>query len=112
MREDAKSSKQRPYTYNETFAKRVKEEIDNLKEAEFIYEIEHIEWVSPIVAMLNKNKKLHVCVSLKKVNEATIHDNYPLPITDHVIERVAGKEEYSFLGGFSSYNKMSIYIKD
>ena len=33
---DAKPYKQRPYTYNETFAKKIKEEIDKLKEAEFI----------------------------------------------------------------------------
>ena len=104
MRDDAKPSGQRPYTYNDTFAKKIKEEIDKLLAAEFIYEIEHTEWVSPIVVVPKKNGKLRVCVNLKKVNAATIRDNYPLPITDHVIERVAGKEAYSFLDGFSSYN--------
>ena len=34
--------------------------------------------------------KLRVCVNLKKVNAATIRDNYPLRIAEHVIERVAG----------------------
>ena len=38
---DAKPTKQRPYTYNETFARKIKKEIDKLKEAKFIYEIEH-----------------------------------------------------------------------
>ena len=33
----AKPSRQRPYTYNETFAKKIKAKIDKLKEAEFIY---------------------------------------------------------------------------
>ena len=28
MREDAKPSRQRPYTYNDTFARKIKEEID------------------------------------------------------------------------------------
>ena len=39
MREDAKPSKQRPYTYNENFANKIKEEINKLLAAEFIYQI-------------------------------------------------------------------------
>lgn len=58
MREDAKPSKQRPYTYNENFGNKIKEEIDKLLTAEFIYEIEHTEWVSPIVVVPKKNGKL------------------------------------------------------
>ncbi|MCO5577550.1 hypothetical protein L7F22_031381 [Adiantum nelumboides] len=92
--------------------KDIKEKIDKLKEAEFIYEIEHTDWVSPIVVVPKKNGKLRVCVNLKKVNAATIRDNYPLPITDHVIERVAGREAYSFLDGFSRYNQLAIKPKD
>lgn len=58
---------------------------------EFFYEIEHTEWVSPIVIVPNKNGKLRVCVNLKKVNVETVHDSYPLPITEHILERVVGK---------------------
>ena len=86
MMQDAKPTKQRPYTYNDTFARKIKEEIDKLKEAKFIYEIEHTDWVSPIVVVPKKNGKLRVCVNLKKVNATTIRDNYPLPITDHALE--------------------------
>ena len=53
-----------------------------------------------------------MCVNLKKVNAVTIGDNYPLLIAEHVIERVAGKEAYSFLDGFSGYNQVSIDPKD
>ena len=108
----AKPSRQRPYTYNETFAKKIKEDIDKLREAEFIYEIEHIEWVSPIVVVPKKNGKLRVCVNLKKVNAATIRDNYPLPIIDHVIERVAEKQAFRFLDGFLGYNQLAIKVED
>ena len=103
MKDDVKPSRQRPYTYNDTFAKKFKEEIDKFMEGEFIYEIEHTDWVSPIVVVPKKNGKLRVCVNLKKVNVATIRDSYPLPITDHVIEWEAGKAAYSFLDGFSGY---------
>ena len=58
MREDAKPSKQRPHTYNDNFANKIKEEINKLLEGEFIYEIEHTKWVSPIVVVPKKNGKL------------------------------------------------------
>ena len=112
MKDDAKPRKQRPYTYNDNFGRKIKEEIDKLLEAEFIYEIEHTEWVSPIVIVPKKNGKLRVCVNLKQVNAATVRDNYPLPITDHVLERVAGKKAFSFLDGFSGYNQVSIALQD
>ncbi|MCO5596510.1 hypothetical protein L7F22_050573 [Adiantum nelumboides] len=112
LRDDAKPSKQRSYSYNDNYAKKIKEEINRLKEVGFIYEIEHTEWVSPLVVVPKKNGKLQVCVNLKKVNAATIRDHYPLPITDHVLERVAGPKAYSFLDGFSRYNQLSIVPED
>ena len=78
MRDDAKPSKQRPYTYNENFANKIKEDIDKLLDAEFIYEIEHTKWVSPIVLVPKKNGNLCVCVNLKKVNAAMVRYQYPL----------------------------------
>ena len=62
LKADANPRKQRPYTYNKTFAKKIKEEID---EAKFVYEIEHTEWVSPIVVVPKNNGKLRLCVNLK-----------------------------------------------
>ena len=108
LQEDSKPSKQLPYSYNDNFGAKIKAEIDKLKEVGFIYEIEQTEWVSPIVVVPKKNEKLRVCVNLKKVNAATIRDHYPLPITEHVLERVAGGEAFSFLDGFSGYNQLLI----
>ena len=112
MKIDSKPHKQRPYTYNDTFGKKIKEDIDKLLAVEFIDEIEHTEWVSPIVVMPKKNGKLRVCVNLKQLNAATVRDSFPLPIMDHVLERVAGKTAYSFLDGFSGYNQVSIAAQD
>ena len=65
LRAHAKTRKQRPYTYNKTFAKKIKEEIDKTLEAKFVYENEHTKWVSPIVVVPKKNGKLKKCVNLK-----------------------------------------------
>ena len=100
MKEDVKPIKLCPYTYNKSFAKKIKEEIDWNLNARFIYEIEHTEWVSPIVVVPKNNGKLRVCVNLKKVNVAIIRDNYLLPINENALKAVARKEAYSFLDGF------------
>ena len=57
MREDAKPLRQRPYIYNDNCANKIKEEIDKLLEGKFIYKIEHMEWISPIVIVPKKNEK-------------------------------------------------------
>ncbi|MCO5606051.1 hypothetical protein L7F22_060238 [Adiantum nelumboides] len=74
--------------------------------------IEHSEWVSPIFIVPKKNGKLRVCVDLKKVNAATRRDHYPLPYSEHVLERVVDKEAYSFLDGYSGYNQITIALED
>ena len=72
MREDTKPSIQCPYSYSENFAKRIDEEIDQLKEADFIFEIKHTPWVSPLVIVPKRNCRLRVCTNLKKVNITTM----------------------------------------
>ncbi|MDM1593495.1 hypothetical protein [Escherichia coli] len=51
----ARPVRQRAYPMNSKYSQLVKEEIDKLLEVGFIYEIEHTEWVSPIVIVLKKN---------------------------------------------------------
>ena len=91
---------------------KIEEDLNCLKEVGFIYEIEHTEWVLPLVVVPKKNGRLRVCVNLKKVNTATIKDHYPLSITDRVLEKVAEAEAYSFLDGFLAYNQLSIDLED
>ena len=112
MKSDAKPVCQRPYPMNPKYASQIQEEINKLIECRFIYEIEHLTWVSPIVVVSKKNGKLKFCIDLKKVNDATCRDHYPLPFSKHVLERVAGMEAYSFLDGYLGYNQISIAEED
>ena len=79
----------------------VEAELQKLLDANFIYELEHTEWVSRIVVVPKKNGKLQICVNLKKLNEQTIKDHFPLPFTKAILEALAGDEAYTFLDGFS-----------
>ena len=82
---------------NPNFSKTVKEEIDKLLDAGFIFAVENSEWVSPIVISIKKNGKLCICVDYRKLNKATKKDHYPLPFSDKILDEVAGQECYSLL---------------
>ena len=105
--------RQRQYRLNPKYSLMVKEEIDRLLEAGFIYPVHNSEWVSPIVVVPKKvgadgKVKIRVCQDFRKLNAATKKDYFPLPFTDIILDHVAGHECYSFLDGFSGYNQVFI----
>lgn len=101
---DAIYSHQQRYRMNPHMAKQVKDELDRLLQVGFIAPIENPNWISPIVIVPKKNKKLWICVDYRKLNAATIPDPFPLPYMDSMLDEVAGHEIYSFMDGFSAYN--------
>nr|GFA03882.1 reverse transcriptase domain-containing protein [Tanacetum cinerariifolium] len=50
-----------------------------------------------------------VCIDYRKLNEATRKDHFPLPFMDQMLERLAGKEFYCFLNGFSDLKELTEY---
>ena len=60
----------------------VKEELQKLLSANFIYPISNSQWVSPLVIIPKKNGKWRVCVDYKELNNATQKDHFPLPFID------------------------------
>ncbi|MCO5601430.1 hypothetical protein L7F22_055551 [Adiantum nelumboides] len=100
------------YRVNPNYAKKVKEEIDNLLKARFIIEVANNDWLFPIVVVPKKNGKLRVCVDYRKLNTQTINDPFPLPFTDMMLDEIAGHEMYNFMDGYSGYNQLKIAPKD
>lgn len=95
----------------------VKEELDKLTTAGFIYPVLSSEWVSPTVIMPKKpgpdgKTKIQVCQDFWKLNAATRKDHYPLPFIDLVLDLVALHELYNFLDDYSGYNLVSIRKED
>ena len=106
---DAKPVQQRRYRMNPNYAARVKEEIDKLLKIGFIRLVKRVTWLSPIVVVPKKNRKIRVCVDYRKLNAVTITDTFPLPFTISVRDVVAGHEMYSFLDGFNGYNQVRMH---
>ncbi|KAL3701345.1 hypothetical protein R1sor_019367 [Riccia sorocarpa] len=108
----AKPLVQRPYRMNHNYAETVKKEIEKLKEADFIYPVKEYDWLSPIVIVSKKNGKLRVCVDYRKLNEFTIKDHYLIPFIDDILDKVARREAYTFMDGYSGYNQVEIAPED
>ena len=53
-----------------------------------------------------------VCMDYRKLNKATRKDHFPLPFIDQMLDRLAGKEFFCFLDGYSGYNQISIAPED
>jgi hypothetical protein len=65
--------------------------------------------------MVMKDKKkggIRICVDLRKLNDACLHDPFPTSFTDEVLESVGGHEAYSFTDGFSGYHQIKIAQED
>ena len=90
----------------------LKEEVDKLLKAGFIYPVETAEWVSPVVVTPKKDGRWRVCVDFKPLNAATKKDPYPLPFIDQILDSVAGYERYSVCDGFSGYFQLKIAQED
>ena len=60
----------------------VKEELQKLLAANFIYPISNNKWASPLVIVPKKNRKWRICVDYRELNKATHKDHFPLPFID------------------------------
>ncbi|KAK8686452.1 hypothetical protein V6N13_125477 [Hibiscus sabdariffa] len=108
----------------------VRKEILKWLDAGIIYPISDSEWVSPVqcvpkkggITMIsNENNELipsrtatgwRVCMDYRKLNKATRKDHFPLPFIDQMLDRLAGKQYYCFLDGYSGYNQIAIAPED
>ncbi|KAI3669590.1 hypothetical protein L6452_40855 [Arctium lappa] len=53
-----------------------------------------------------------ICMNYRKLNQATQKNHFPLPFMDQMLDRLADKEYYCFLDGYSGYNQIAISPED
>ena len=95
------------YNINPRYKEKVKAKLECMLEVGIIEPIEESKWISPIVIHDKKvTSEVRICVNLRKLNDAYLHDPFPTPFTDEVLESVGGQEMYSFTDGFSGYHQV------
>ena len=90
----------------------MKDELQKLLDADFIYSISESKWVSPLVVVPKKGGKWRICVDIWEFIKSTLRDYFPLPFIDQVLDTLSGKQYFSFLDGYSGYNQIRIAPED
>jgi hypothetical protein len=68
----------------------VKIELDRMLEAGIIEPVAESEWIISMVVQDKKTREIMICIDLKKMNDAFLHDPFPTPFTDEVLDNVGG----------------------
>ena len=50
---------------------------------------------APVLFVKKKDGSLRLCVDYRKLNEMTIHNSYPLPLINELIDRVKGAKYFT-----------------
>ena len=91
LKPNVKPVKQRPYHLNPKYKEKVYEELDKMLAARIIKPVEESDWVSPMVVQEKKQKgEIRICMDLRKMNDACVHDPFPTPFINEVMENVGG----------------------
>ena len=76
LSKDAKLVAQQHYRMNPNYTARVKEEIGKLIRVGFIQPVKKSTWLSLIVVVPKKNRKIRVCVDYRKLNAAMVTEHF------------------------------------
>ena len=79
-------------------------------DAYIIVHVEESEWIISTVIEDKKTGVVRICIDMRKLNDARLHDPFPTPFTYEVLEGVGGQEVYSFTNGFSIYHQIRIWM--
>jgi hypothetical protein len=60
-------------------------------DARIIEPVVESEWISPMVVQEKKTRGIRICMDMRKLNDACLHDPFPTPFTNEVLESVGGK---------------------
>jgi hypothetical protein len=72
------------------YKEKVKIELDRILVEGIIEPIEESDWISPMVVQDKKTREISICVDLRKLNDACLHDPFPTSFTDEVLYNVGG----------------------
>ena len=82
----------------------IKEEVEKLLKAGFIYPIPLTKWVSIIVPVNKKQGTIRFCIDFRDLNWACPKDNFSTPYIDQIIDNCVESIIFSFMDGFFGYN--------
>jgi len=110
--EGVKPIKQPQRRFRPELTIQINAEVDKLIKANFIREVQYPTWLANIVPVRKKNGQLRICVDFRDLNNACPKDDFPLPITELLVDATTRFGALSFIDGFSGYNQIKMDPKD
>jgi len=86
--------------------------VNKLIEARFTCEVKYPTWIANIVSVRKKNGQLRVCVDFGDLNDACPKDNFPLLVTELVIDSTTRHDALSFTDCTTGYNQIQMVPED
>jgi hypothetical protein len=108
LKPDARLVKQRPYRLNPKYKEKVKIELDRMLEAGIIEPVEESEWIIPMLVQDKKTGEIRICVDLRNLNDACLHDPFPTPFIDEVLDNVGGQEAFGLKNAPTIFSKVVV----
>jgi hypothetical protein len=90
----------------------VKKEVEKMLEAGFIRPCRYAESISSVVLVQKKDGRWQVCVDFRDLNRATPKDEYPMPVTETLINAASGHKILTFMDGNAGYNQIFMALED
>ncbi|XP_074300592.1 uncharacterized protein LOC141631874 [Silene latifolia] len=87
----------------------IEKEVNKLIEAGFIREVKYSTWIANIVPFRKKNGQLCICVDFRDLNDACPKDDFPLPVTDLMIDATTDHEALSFMDCTADRKERALY---
>ena len=69
-------------------------------------------WGAPVLFVKKKDGSLLLCIDYKQLNRVTIHNQYPLPRINELIDQLQGSQVYSKIDLRSGYHQLRVQESD
>jgi len=77
----------------------------------FIRTARYVDWLVNIVRVVKKTRTHRVCIDFRDLNQATLKDEYHMPVVEILVDSAAGFEYLSMFHHFIR-KFMHVYIDD
>lgn len=105
---DSVPIKSRPFRLSWEEEDKLTQEIEGMLELDLIHPSKGV-WSSPCFFVRKKDGSLRLVIDYRRLNKATIKDNFPLPIIDSLLDSLANAQVFSTLDAASGYHQVPMH---
>ena len=106
LRKGVSPKKQPQRCFRPELVLEIESEVNKLIEAGFICKVKYLTWIPNVVPVRKKNDQLRICVDFRYLNGAYPKDDFPLPITELLIDSTMEHKTLSFIDCTARYNEI------